>query len=178
MGLDGDIPSVWEFVKFKDYLQLISGRDLKSTEYKDNLSGASLYITGASNFQNGTIVTYRTTDCPSVISLKGDLLITVKGTIGEMAYNSFEEAHIARQIMAIRPYSSSENLEFVRLFLTSEISKIQAKAQSMIPGISRDVLLSLIVPLPPLQEQSKIVKRVSELSSLIEQFSVQFLLAR
>ena len=32
-----------------------------------------------------------------------DLLITVKGTIGELAILKLEKAHIARQIMAIHP---------------------------------------------------------------------------
>ena len=44
----------------------------------------------------------RWTTSPQVITEIGDLLLTCKGTIGEMAFNDFGSAHIARQIMAIR----------------------------------------------------------------------------
>lgn len=39
---------------------------------------------------------------PVTISCLGDLLITCKGTIGELPFNHVGDVHIARQIMAIR----------------------------------------------------------------------------
>ena len=43
----------------------------------------------------------RQTTSPQVITKTGDLLLTCKGTVGEMAFNNFGDAHITRQIMAI-----------------------------------------------------------------------------
>lgn len=60
------------------------------------------HILGASNFKNCHISLVRWTPVPQVITRRGDLLLTCKGTIGEIAHNNFGEAHIARQIMAIR----------------------------------------------------------------------------
>ena len=96
-----EIPKNWCFIRLKELWELISGRDLSPSEYNDNQDGIP-YITGASNFRNGKIELVRWTPSPQVITQKGDLLLTCKGTIGEMAFNSFGEAHIARQIMAIR----------------------------------------------------------------------------
>lgn len=155
-------------------MQLISGRDLDTSDFQDDTTAKMPYLTGASNFFNGFVQTSRTTNNPSVISYKGDLLITVKGTVGELAFNSFDFAHIARQIMAIRPFSKEENLDFIRLFLKSEINNIQSKAQSMIPGISREVLLSLIIPCPPQNEQLRIIEKVVLFSHLIGQLQQQF----
>ncbi len=74
---------------------------MSPSEYNDKNDGIP-YITGASNFKNGHISLVRWTPVPQVISLKGDLLLTCKGTIGKIAHNNFGEAHVARQIMAIR----------------------------------------------------------------------------
>lgn len=79
--------------------------------------------------------------------LKKDILITVKGTVGELAVNPYYKAHIARQIMAIRPYLV--NNEFLKIYLETKIDNMKLQSQSMIPGISREVLLKLLIALPP-----------------------------
>ena len=168
-----EIPDNWRWVKFGDCLSLISGRDLKTSEFQNNIIGKIPYLTGATNFNAGKINTSRSTDCASVISLKNDLMITVKGTIGEMAFNPFNKAHIARQIMAIRPYLDNVNMEYIRLFLESEIINIQSKAQSMIPGISREVLLSLNIPVPSKNEQDRVIIQVEKFYLQIDQFLLQ-----
>ena len=96
-----ELPEGWAFIRLKIAWELISGRDLSPSEYNDKNDGIP-YITGASNFRNGHISLVRWTTVPQVITRRGDLLLTCKGTIGEIAHNNFGEAHIARQIMAIR----------------------------------------------------------------------------
>ena len=96
-----ELPSNCLFVRFKDVWELLSGRDLAPGDYNDQGEGIP-YITGASNFFDGTIAISRWTTAPQVTTKQGDLLITCKGTVGEMAFNTFGDAHIARQIMAMR----------------------------------------------------------------------------
>ena len=104
-NIDGDIPfelpDGWAFVRLKELWELVSGRDLSPSEYNADGDGIP-YITGASNFANGRVSLVRWTTTPQVITKTGDLLLTCKGTIGEMAFNNFGDAHIARQVMAIR----------------------------------------------------------------------------
>lgn len=96
-----ELPDGWFFVRLKELWELISGRDLSPSEY--NADGVGIpYITGASNFVDGKVELARWTTSPQVITEAGDLLLTCKGTIGGMAFNDFGNAHIARQIMAIR----------------------------------------------------------------------------
>ncbi|MCL2677389.1 MAG: restriction endonuclease subunit S, partial [Streptococcaceae bacterium] len=163
IDFDTPIPTSWKLIYFKDILKLVSGRDLKTSDFQDDLEGAIPYLTGASNFTDGKIITSRSTNFPSVIAYKNDLLITVKGTVGEIAYNPFNQAHIARQIMAISSFYDMD-LEFIRYFLSSKIDAIQFHAQSMIPGISREVLLSLLIPFPPENEQNRIVHTIYKLT--------------
>lgn len=138
--------------------ELISGRDLSPSEYNDNQDGIP-YITGASNFRNGKIELVRWTPSPQVITQKGDLLLTCKGTIGEMAFNSFGEAHIARQIMAIRNIYGL-NSEYHSLCIRFYIGEIKASAKGLIPGISREDILNLILPIPPENYQSLVVSQI------------------
>ena len=153
-----EIPKNWCFIRLKELWKLISGRDLSPSEYNDNQDGIP-YITGASNFRNGKIELVRWTPSPQVITQKGDLLLTCKGTIGEMAFNSFGEAHIARQIMAIRNIYGL-NSEYLSLCISFYIGEIKASAKGLIPGISREDILNLILPIPPENYQSLVVSQI------------------
>ena len=153
-----EIPENWRFIRLKELWELISGRDLSPSEYNDNQDGIP-YITGASNFRNGKIELVRWTPSPQVITQKGDLLLTCKGTIGEMAFNSFGEAHIARQIMAIRNIYGL-NSEYLSLCISFYIGEIKTSAKGLIPGISREDILNLILPIPPENYQSLVVSQI------------------
>ena len=167
-----DIPDTWEWVRLGRAISLLSGRDLNKSNYFDGKVGDTPYITGASNFSNGLVNTNRYTNHPTVLSYKGDLLITVKGTIGELAFNYFQKAHIARQIMAIQ--STHLNLVFLKYQLQQLLPNIKLQAQSMIPGISRGTLLALLIPLPPLSEQQRIVEAIESALEKVDEYAESY----
>lgn len=159
-----EMPDSWVWCRLSNLVLLLSGRDLELTQY-NSVSNGIPYMTGASNFKNGILIKNRWTDTPIVISVLGDLLITCKGTIGEMAFNTIGDIHIARQIMAIR--SSFVDLNYIQYYLSANLQVLQRQANSMIPGISRGTLLNAIVPLPPLMEQARIVAIIKHLASIM-----------
>lgn len=144
---------------------MISGKDLSPSEYNSNGDGVP-YITGASNFSIGNVEIVRWTPVPQVITEYGDLLFTCKGTVGEMAMNSFGTAHIARQVMAIRN-TYSFNMKYLQLCLNYYIDSIRTSAKGLIPGISREDILNLIIPFPPLAEQQDIVNITTSVYSIL-----------
>lgn len=155
-----DIPENWVWCRLGEIIELISGQDLKPSEYNSKNNGIP-YITGASHFINGKLEISRWTPSPKSISNLGDLLITCKGTIGSMAFNDIGELHIARQIMAIRN-SYNTNIYFIKYFLSQHIERLLEMAKSLIPGISRDNILTIKFPLPPLSEQKRIVAEIEK----------------
>ena len=158
--LSFDTPENWRWCRLSTVIQLLSGRDLEPTDYNDIHKGIP-YMTGASNFSSEKLLVNRWTEKPATISITGDLLITCKGTIGQMAFNTIGEIHIARQIMAIR--GSKINLHYLKYFLEAMIKILHKQAKSMIPGISREVLLNTLFPLPPIDEQNRIIERIDGL---------------
>lgn len=161
-----DIPGNWCWVRLGEIITLKSGQDMTPDKYNSSNSGIP-YITGASNFSNGSITVDRWTETPQSVANKGDLLITCKGTVGEMAFLSEEKAHIARQVMAIKEFGRID-IQFILIFLKWHVSDLKSMAKSMIPGISRDMVLSSIIPLPPYLEQIRIVQRLEEILPLCE----------
>ena len=163
-----EIPDSWVWCRLNDIIILISGTDLSPDKYNSNNKGIP-YITGASNFINSILNINRWTEHPTTISDKGDLLITCKGTIGEMAYNNVGVIHIARQVMAIR--SLYHFVSYIRILLETYITSLKKAAKSMIPGISRQDILQCYFPLPPLAEQVRIVAEIEKFEPLIAEYN-------
>jgi type I restriction enzyme S subunit len=167
-----DAPPHWEWVRFGEVWQLLSGRDLEPSQYNDSNHGIP-YITGASNLENGVINVNRWTSAPVVVSITGDLLITCKGTIGKTAFNNLGAIHIARQVMAVRNFSGKLHTGFLKIWLDGFVGELAGKSKSMIPGFSRDDLNLATYPVLPFEEQSRIVAKVAELITLCEKLEAQ-----
>ena len=156
-----ETPDSWEWARLESLIVLLSGTDLKPSQYNEKNEGIP-YLTGASNFVDGELIENRWTIEPSRISNKGELLFTCKGTVGEMAINQFDAAHIARQIMSIAP-CEYEMLPYITLFLKAMVEDIKSHAKGVIPGIERNTLLARLIPVPPLEEQDRIARKSAKL---------------
>ena len=99
------VPKNWCWVRFSKIINLISGRDAKLTDC-NSLGIGIPYILGASNLENNVFTIERWIENPQVISLKNDVLLSVKGTIGKVYLQKEEKVNISRQIMAIRTSST------------------------------------------------------------------------
>ncbi len=169
---DIELPTSWKVCKLGDCIDLLSGQDLTSDRYNDKEEGI-VYLTGASNIDDsGSIIINRWTTSSTSVAHKGDLLLTCKGTIGKTCILDIDEAHIARQIMAITEILVDIN--YLRYFIEISIKKLQRKAKSMIPGIDRDTVRGLDFPLPPLEEQHRIVAKIEELMPFVDRYAASY----
>ena len=163
-----EIPDTWTWVRLGNLILLTSGQDLSNNKY-NSLEKGIPYITGASSIENEEVIINRWTEYPTTIAYKNSLLLTCKGTVGTMAFLNCEKAHIARQIMAIFPLFKM-NLNYIKIFLESFVNILKSSAKSMIPGITRDNVLSILFPLPPIEEQKRIVEKINLLMPLINEY--------
>ena len=163
-----EIPDNWEWTTLEEILELVSGQDFSPEKYNNNVSGIP-YIIGASNIENEQLIINRWTEYPSVYSYLNDLLVVCKGAgVGKMAINNIGTVHIARQIQAIRVYTNYINIKYVKAVVKNNIESIISKANGLIPGLKRELLLSLQIPLPPFAEQQYIVKEIERWFKLID----------
>ena len=163
-----EVPEGWAWCRLSQIIILYSGQDLEPSRYNDNSIGIP-YITGASNFEDGRIIINRWTDSPTTHATIDDLLLTCKGSgVGKMVWCNIENAHIARQIMALRCIDGLYK-NYLEIVMLAFLSKIVSKANDLIPGLSRDVILNMTFPLPPFNEQTQIYHKSKEILSYTQQ---------
>lgn len=166
-----DLPDSWKWVRLNAVIVLLSGSDLTPNKYNNSCKGIP-YITGASNIEGEKLVINRWTEYPNNIAHNGDLLLTCKGTVGKTTILNEPEVHIARQLMAITAIEL--NLKYLKYFVESQVDALKAKAKSLIPGIERDNVLELLLPLPPLAEQRRIVAKIEELLPYVDRYAAAY----
>lgn len=151
-----DIPENWKWVKLGNVITLVSGTDFKPEDYNDSGIGMP-YMTGASNIENDKLIINRWTPCPRNIAYEGDLLLVCKGSgFGKLVICNVSEAHIARQFMSIRPYYGVD-VNYVKAVMINSFQIIKEAGKGLIPGVDRDTVLNIPLPLPPIAEQKRIV---------------------
>lgn len=162
-----ELPVNWVWCRVAEVIELFSGQDLTPDRYSDIPQGIP-YITGASNLEKGHIIINRWTSSATTHATIGDLLLTVKGSgVGKMAICDIEDAHIARQIMALRCRNGIVQ-EYLQIVISALLTGIVDQANGIIPGIRREVVLNTLFPLPPSSEQLRISAKVKHTISELQ----------
>ena len=156
----------WPMVELGDICKLISGQHIDKSSY--NMDGSGIgYLTGPADFGGTYASVSKWTTKPKVLAEKGDILITVKGSgLGKVNFLNIEKVAISRQLMAIRVHDAVP--EFIYNNLIQMYDHIQnLGGGAAIPGITRDDVLKLAIPLPTLEVQHTIVAEIEAEQSLV-----------
>jgi type I restriction enzyme S subunit len=148
-------------------VELISGQHIDKRDYNLEHRGIG-YLTGPADFGKRYPAVSKWTELPKRMANKGDILITVKGSgVGKLNMMIESELAISRQLMAIR--AKHINSEFLYAFLSLKKRYFQDLSNgAAIPGISRDDVLKLSIPVPTEDEQSEVVASLVDVGNEVE----------
>lgn len=160
----------WSIVKIESIASLISGQHIDASDYNSERRGIG-YLTGPSDFGERSPIVTKWTEHPKRTALRGDILITVKGSgVGSVNVMSDEELAISRQLMAVRVNATDPELVFFALEAGFEhFQKIATGAA--IPGISRTDVLEFKIALPPQNELQNFMSRLQHLRASAAQIA-------
>lgn len=160
----GEIPEHWEVVPIKRYVSVKTGRTPStSKEYYFENGNINWYTPGDLNSINlvdsDRQVTFRAKkeDACSVYPIGTVYLVGIGGTIGKVAYAE-HEASCNQQINALLPQKNKVCYKYLAyLLLSTKIQIIQNANFSTLPILNQERTGDLLMMLPPITEQSRIV---------------------
>lgn len=166
------LPSGWKLMILENVCEIISGQHILEADYNQDGEGIG-YLTGPADFGRIKPLITKWSEKPRVTCEPSDVLVTVKGAgVGKVNLSPDEPVAIGRQLMALRPHSSSLNRIFLFYFLLTCFDHFQENALgATVPGLDREDLKSLQVPLPSIFEQQRLVNVLNQQMIAIEQAS-------
>ena len=169
-----EIPESWEWVRLGELFQHNTGKALNSS----NRSGELLtYITTSNLYWNRFEIDnlremyFSEAEIQKCTATKGDLLVCEGGDIGRAAIWSYDtDIRIQNHIHRLRSYSKvCVEYYYYIFFLYKHAGWIGGKGIG-IQGLSSNALHSLLFPLPPLQEQCRIVTKIKEIVPFLDKY--------
>ena len=167
-----ELPEGWEWTRLGYVFSHNTGKALNKTNTKGTLL---TYITTSNlywnKFELGKLKSmyFNDIEIEKCTVKKGDLLVCEGGDIGRAAiWNYNDEIRIQNHIHRLRPFIEI-NIEFYYhiLYYYKLIDLISGKGIG-IQGLSSNQLHSILIPIPPLSEQQRIVTKLNELLSFVD----------
>jgi type I restriction enzyme, S subunit len=165
-SLKNHLPNSWQSLALSEVSEIVMGQAPPGNECNKNGIGTVFVKTGEFGERFPEVKEWTTK--PLRMAYPGDVLICVVGaTAGKL--NQSIECAIGRSVAAIRP---SEHLDssYLYYFLQLKVLDLRNSSRGSAQRVITKVQLEkLIVPMPPLEEQERIVARVDELMELCDQ---------
>ena len=167
-----DLPETWEWIRLGTLFHHNTGKALNSS----NIKGIKRQYITTSNLYWG----YFKLDCLREMFFtdeeaekcsvhKGDLLVCEGGDIGRAAIWNFDYSMcIQNHIHKLRPYYPLNIDFYYYIFYVYKNSSLIGGKGIGIQGLSSNALDRLIIPLPPIKEQNRIIDEINILTSKLK----------
>jgi type I restriction enzyme S subunit len=152
--------------------RLVPGQHIMSRDYNPDGEGTP-YITGPADFGTRFPEISKWTISPKSFSEPGDVLVTVKGAgVGKINCAPGFPLCIGRQVMALRPNSKHLVRDYLYYFLMDNYGYFQGVARSTtVPGLKREHIWDMDIPLPPVVDQRRIVAYLDSLQAQVDELT-------
>ena len=172
-----EIPESWEWVRLVDIVEFRMGKTPPRGEeryWKGNYRWVSI-----SDMIDGSTI-YNTKETVSEIAIqerfkfvvpKETMLMSFKLTVGKVSILGIDAVH-NEAIISIYPYHDRDYIMRNYLFKVLPYMSVFGKTKKAIMGftLNSDSLSRLLIPIPPLEEQHRIVAKIEEILPYIEQY--------
>ena len=167
-----EIPESWKWIRLSEVGQLKNGYAFKSTEYTTNgIQIVRISDLGEDVIDTRNAVYYELKDdlAPYLIE-KNSFLICMTGSIGKMAWVRDDTPRYLNQRVGMFVPNKICNHAYLWYFLhASHVVNGWIRAKTSTNGnIKTSDITELVVPLPPLAEQQRIVDKLEQLLPLCE----------
>ena len=162
-----DIPNNWVWTRIGYLFAHNNGKQLN----KGNSSGTLMeYITTSNLYWDGfrldhlKMMPFEESEIERCQAIKGDLLVCEGGDVGRSCIWDYDfPIMLQNHIHKLRPYIDVSTKFFYYIFYLYNVTGVIGGKGIGIQGFSAKALHNTLIPLPPLQEQQRIVAQIERL---------------
>lgn len=178
---DYDIPATWKWVKMGLLCDVIRGLTFSNSysEKKDNnilvLRGGNIDSKSEKLIFTDNIYVDKNIPNSNQYLHVGDTLIVAssgtKTSVGKSTFIDEIDSNVSFGgfMMVVRPYSEIINPRYLSYNIKVYRNKIINNTNGYISNITNSILNNLLIPLPPIEEQQRIVDKIEELFAKLDE---------
>ena len=170
-----DIPNSWEWVRLGNIVSILGDGIHGTPEFDDN---GEYYFINGNNLINKNILIKENTKKVNYeeylkykkILSENTVLFSINGTIGNIAFYNNEKVILGKSACYFNLLKEI-NKNYIYILLKSEYFleyAVNNATGTTIKNVSLNVMKNAKVPLPPIEEQKRIVSKVEKLQSIIK----------
>lgn len=159
--------SKWPSRPLGDVAEIIAGQSPESEKY--NTEGVGLpFYQGKKEFGDRQLATPTVwTSKASKVSVKGDVLFSVRAPVGNVNMNPLTEICIGRGLAAIRPTNSVLE-KFIFEYISQHPNEFAGTKGASFESISTKELARRLLPVPPVETQQRLVKECEAVDAEVD----------
>ena len=170
-----DIPTSWMWCRFGDVVNFITGKTPERGNALYWSDGIYNWVSIADMITGGVVSTTKervssvaAENCFGKISRKGSLIMSFKLTVGRTSILGVDAYH-NEAIISIYPYIDRNDIFRNYLLHVMPLIANMGDSKDVIKGktLNSKSISNLLLPLPPLAEQQRIVTKIEELASIM-----------
>ena len=164
-----EIPEKWIWIRLNSFAQIVMGQSPKGEFVKESEEGIEFHQGKIFFGEKILEKSDKTTIKPTKISPPNSILLCVRAPVGKINFCD-REICIGRGLASIKPYIG-ESLDYLYFALLTYEEEFKKKSTgSTFKAITKEVVEKELIPIPPLEEQNRIVETVKELMLKMNDF--------
>ena len=165
-----EIPSTWCWVRHNQLFEISGGSQPPKSQFVDSPKSGYIRLYQIRDYGSNPMPVYIPQEKANKITKEGDIILArYGGSLGKVFWAKDGAYNVA--MAKVNPLFDSEfvNKQYLFLFYQSSIYQYLVKdhSRSAQAGFNKDDLKDLFFPLPPLEEQSRIVEIYKSVTSIM-----------
>ena len=159
------IPNNWCWTYVSNVMNIVMGQSPKGIDTTQNISDSPL-IGGASDMGNLYPIVNKYTKKPTKLSKENDVILSIRATLGRPIFSDGVYC-LGRGVAGVS--SNYLSKEFIRYYYICFESVLYSNATgTTFLQVTGSVLNKMLIPLPPINEQQRIVNRIESLFTKLD----------
>ena len=174
-NLPFEIPSTWVWVSHNDMLEISGGAQPPKSEFSEVMKPGYIRLYQIRDYGEKPIPIYIPLSTASKTTVKGDILLArYGGSLGKV-FIAEDGAYNVAMAKVILCYPEVLNQKFVYYYYLSSIyqNKLRSISRTAQAGFNSGDFEDVYFPLPPLEEQGRIVDAISSIWEIIDMITAE-----
>ena len=169
-----EIPESWKWVKHNFLFQISGGSQPPKSKFSADLKPGYVRLYQIRDYGDKPVPVYVDKKLVSKFTQKGDILLArYGGSLGKVFWAEDGAYNVAMAKVIPLFDESLVSKEYIYLYYHTSLyqSVVLSSTRSAQAGFNKTDLDSMFFPLPPLEEQKRIVAKIEELMPFVEQYA-------